>query len=176
MSDVTKDNFEEFKKADKIVALAFLPSATDAPAAEFSATANKHRDDYLFGLSTDKAVAEAAGVTPPAIVLFRSFDDPQTEFPKFLDHSAGWNMIGQYINSTQVAQQAGKPFIMFETNSASCGGFPGISTSFGAALWALDYGLTMASANFSHALLHVGGQNVYYNVSLLACAVIHHIC
>lgn len=85
-------------------------------------------------------------------------------------------MIGQYINSTQVAQQAGKPFIMFETNSASCGGFPGISTSFGAALWALDYGLTMASANFSHALLHVGGQNVYYNVSLLACAVIHHIC
>ncbi|RPD63414.1 glycoside hydrolase family 79 protein [Lentinus tigrinus ALCF2SS1-6] len=89
--------------------------------------------------------------------------DPQTEFSKFLDHTAGWNMIGQYINSTQIAQQAGKPFIMFETNSASCGGFPGISTSFGATLWALDYGLTMASANFSHALLHVGGQNVYYN-------------
>ncbi|KAI0335464.1 protein disulfide isomerase [Cubamyces sp. BRFM 1775] len=81
VTDVTTENFEEFKKADKIVALAFLPSATDAPAAEFSATANKHRDDYLFGLSTDKAVAEAAGVTPPAIVLFRSFDDPQTEFP-----------------------------------------------------------------------------------------------
>ncbi|CDO75582.1 hypothetical protein BN946_scf184858.g22 [Trametes cinnabarina] len=81
VSEVTKDNFEEFKKADKIVALAILPSPTDAPAAEFSATANKHRDDYLFGLSTDPAVAEAAGVTPPAIVLFRSFDEPQTEFP-----------------------------------------------------------------------------------------------
>ncbi|KAI0702821.1 glycoside hydrolase family 79 protein [Cerioporus squamosus] len=96
--------------------------------------------------------------------------DPQTEFPKFLDHNAGWNMIGQFINSSQIAQAAGKPFIMFETNSASCGGFPGISTSFGAALWALDYGLTMASANFSHALLHVGGQNVYYNLKLVPAA------
>ena len=57
--------------------------------------------------------------------------------------------------------------MMFETNTASCGGFAGISTSFGAALWAIDYGLEMAASNFSHALLHVGGQNVYYNVSIL---------
>ena len=81
VSEVTKENFEEFKKADKIVALAFLPSSTEAPAPEFSATANKHRDDYLFGLSTDPEVAAAAGVTPPAIVVFRSFDEPQTEYP-----------------------------------------------------------------------------------------------
>ncbi|TBU32775.1 disulfide isomerase [Dichomitus squalens] len=81
VSEVTKENFEEFKKADNIVALAFLPSSTDAPAPEFSATANKHRDDYLFGLTTDPEVAAAAGVTPPAIVVFRSFDEPQTEYP-----------------------------------------------------------------------------------------------
>ena len=80
----------------------------------------------------------------------------------------GVNTIAPYLNSTQIAQQAGKPFIMFETNSASCGGFAGISTSFGAALWALDYGLEMAASNFSHALLHVGGQNVYYNVRLVS--------
>lgn len=53
---------------------------------------------------------------------------------------------------------------MFETNTASCGGFPGISDSFGAALWAVDYGLQMAASNFTNALLHVGGQDVYYNV------------
>lgn len=52
---------------------------------------------------------------------------------------------------------------MFETNTASCGGFPGLSDSFGAALWALDYGLQMAYVNFTQALLHVGGQSVYYN-------------
>jgi len=52
---------------------------------------------------------------------------------------------------------------MFETNTASCGGFRGISNSFGAALWATDYGFQMAHTNFSEALLHVGGQGVYYN-------------
>lgn len=57
-----------------------------------------------------------------------------------------------------------KPFIMFETNTASCGGFPGISDSFGAALWGVDYGLQMAYSNFSGALFHVGGQSVFYNV------------
>ncbi|KAL1943311.1 hypothetical protein VTO73DRAFT_4386 [Trametes versicolor] len=89
--------------------------------------------------------------------------DPQQEFARYLNHTAGKDIVSIYLNSTNIAQQAGKPFIMFETNTASCGGFPGISTSFGAALWAIDYGLTMAYSNFSHALLHVGGQNVYYN-------------
>ena len=81
VSDVTKDNFEEFKKADKIVAVAFVASNTDVPAPEFSSTANKHRDDYLFGLSVDAETAEAAGVTPPAIVLYRAFDEAETPYP-----------------------------------------------------------------------------------------------
>jgi hypothetical protein len=59
--------------------------------------------------------------------------------------------------------QANLPFIMFETNTASCGGFAGVSQSFGAAMWILDYGMQMAYSNFSNALLHVGGQNVFYN-------------
>ena len=53
---------------------------------------------------------------------------------------------------------------MMETNTASCGGFPGLSDSFGAALWGLDFSLQMAFVNFSGAMMHVGGQNVYYNV------------
>jgi hypothetical protein len=47
---------------------------------------------------------------------------------------------------------------------ASCGGFPGISDSFGAALWGVDYALQMAYSNFSEGLFHVGGQSDYYNV------------
>jgi protein disulfide-isomerase A1 len=47
----------------------------------FQATAEKHRDDYLFGQSTDTAAIEAAGVSPPAIVLYRSFDDPVSGYP-----------------------------------------------------------------------------------------------
>jgi len=52
---------------------------------------------------------------------------------------------------------------MFETNTASCGGFSGLSDSFGAALWGVDYGLQMAFGNFTNALWHFGGQNVAYS-------------
>lgn len=48
---------------------------------------------------------------------------------------------------------AGKQFMMMETNTASCGGFPGVSDSFAAALWGTDYGMQMAYGNFSYALL-----------------------
>ncbi|KAI0320802.1 disulfide isomerase [Amylostereum chailletii] len=78
---VTAETLDEFKKADKIVAIAYLSSSTDAPAPQFSATAEKHREDYLFGLSTDEDAIEAAGVTPPAIVLYRSFDEPVSSYP-----------------------------------------------------------------------------------------------
>jgi len=81
VSDVKSENYQEFIKADKVVAVAFLSSETDAPGPEFTATANKHREDYLFGATTDKALAEEAGVTPPAIVVFRAFDEPKIEYP-----------------------------------------------------------------------------------------------
>ncbi|KAF8636118.1 hypothetical protein AX17_003821 [Amanita inopinata Kibby_2008] len=89
--------------------------------------------------------------------------DAQKVFPSFLNHNAGINLISLYLNSTRYAQEKGKKFLMFETNTASCGGFPGLSDSFGAALWGLDYALQLAYSNFSMGLFHIGGQGVYYN-------------
>jgi hypothetical protein len=89
--------------------------------------------------------------------------NPQDIFIDYLQHNASTNLVTSYVNSTAFAQQNQKSFIMFETNTASCSGFPGISNSFGAALWALDWALTMAYNNFTAALFHVGGQNAYYN-------------
>ena len=108
-----------------------------------------------------------AGFGPPA--------DPQTVFPNYLNHTSGVNIVAPYLNSTLIAQAAGKPFLMFETNTASCGGFPGVSDSFGAALWAVDYGFTMAASNFSGALLHVGGQDTTYNVSVAVHTLSHEL-
>ncbi|KAF8064386.1 glycoside hydrolase family 79 protein [Lyophyllum atratum] len=88
---------------------------------------------------------------------------PQDVFPNYLDHNAGKGIIQKFLNSTAYAQTVGKKLLMFETNTASCGGFPGVSDSFGAALWGIDYSLQMAHSNFSGALMHVGGQNVFYN-------------
>ena len=52
---------------------------------------------------------------------------------------------------------------MLETNTASCGGFPGVSNAFVSALWSVDYALQMASRSFSLALFHIGGTSTYYN-------------
>lgn len=73
------------------------------------------------------------------------------------------SLVQYYASSSQFALSNGKPFIMFETNSAACAGFPGISNSFGAALWGIDWALTLAYNNFTGALFHVGGQNALYN-------------
>jgi len=86
--------------------------------------------------------------------------------PTFLTHQSGQQIVSEYLGSIAYAQTKGLPFIMLETNTASCSGFAGISDSFTAALWAVDYGLQMAYVNFTHAMFHVGGQNDYYNVGI----------
>jgi hypothetical protein len=67
-----------------------------------------------------------------------------------------------------MAQSYDLPFVMFETNSASCGGFAGISDSFGSALWALDYGLQMAYSNFTTALLYAALCLIRLNLIIFA--------
>jgi hypothetical protein len=89
--------------------------------------------------------------------------DPQSVLSLYLTHDAHTELLQPYLNSTMYAQSVGKPFLMFETNTASCGGFLGVSDSFTAALWGLDYALQMAHSNFSGAMFHLGGQNVFYN-------------
>jgi hypothetical protein len=90
--------------------------------------------------------------------------DSQALFSTMLNHQSAVDWVAPYYPSTALAQQVGKPFIMMEFNTATCSGMPGLSDSFGAALWLADVGLQMAYANFTGALLHVGGQDSYYNV------------
>jgi hypothetical protein len=88
---------------------------------------------------------------------------PQDAIGEFLNHTLVVQLVQPYVNSANIAKSHNKPFIMFETNTGSCGGFAGISSSLTAAFWAIDYGLQMASVGFTGANVHVGGQNVYYN-------------
>ncbi|AFR98329.1 hypothetical protein C343_06306 [Cryptococcus neoformans C23] len=89
--------------------------------------------------------------------------EPQDIFSDFLNHTSAQALVGEYLADSVTVQNAGKELVMLETNTASCGGFAGLSDSFGAAMWLTDFALQMAYANFSTALMHVGGQNVYYN-------------
>ena len=62
----------------------------------------------------------------------------QDIFPNFLNHTSAQGLVQLYANDSAAAQAAGKPFVMLETNTASCGGFPGLSDSFGAAMWCVQ--------------------------------------
>lgn len=88
VSDVTKDNLEEFKKADKVVLVAYLDAEDKASLEVFTKVAEKLRDDYPFGASTDAALAEAEGVKAPAIVLYKDFDEGKATFSEKFEAEA----------------------------------------------------------------------------------------
>jgi hypothetical protein len=89
--------------------------------------------------------------------------NPQDIQADYLTHQNRVNLYNEYVNAASFAVQNGKQLILFETNSASCSGFVGISDSFTAALWSLDWVMTLAAGNFSSALFHFGGQSASYN-------------
>jgi len=52
---------------------------------------------------------------------------------------------------------------MSEFSSVSCGGYPTVSDTFGAALWSIDYAMQMTVVGYSAAYLHTRERNVTYN-------------
>jgi hypothetical protein len=78
-----------------------------------------------------------------------------------MTHKAAQDYVAPYLNSAKLAQ----PFMVMEFNTGTCSGFPGLSNAFGAAMWILDASMQMAHSNYSGAMLHVGGQDAFYNVS-----------
>ncbi|KAI0407220.1 glycoside hydrolase superfamily [Xylaria palmicola] len=82
------------------------------------------------------------------------------------DHTVLWRNVSQYIPEVAAADAAGgsdggAPLVMGETNSASCSGKSGISDTFGAALWTVDYVLTAASLGFRKVYFHLGARSEY---------------
>ena len=71
---------EEFKTADKVVLVGFFGADDKASNATFGEVAEELRDNFLFGASSDAALAEAEGVKQPAIVLYKTFDEGKNTF------------------------------------------------------------------------------------------------
>ncbi len=53
-----------------------------------------------------------------------------------------------------LARERGLPIAMAETNSASCGGMPGVSNAFASALWGLDFSFVLAREGFAAVSFH----------------------
>lgn len=85
VSVLTTDTLEDFKKADKVVIVAYFDASDKASNETFTKVAEKLRDNYPFGASSDAALAKAEGVTAPAVVLYKDFDEGKTVFSEKFD-------------------------------------------------------------------------------------------
>jgi protein disulfide-isomerase A1 len=88
VSDVNKDTLEEFKTADKVVLVAYFAADDKASNETFTSVANGLRDNYLFGATSDAALAKAEGVKQPGLVLYKSFDDGKDVYTEEFDQDA----------------------------------------------------------------------------------------
>jgi hypothetical protein len=90
---------------------------------------------------------------------------PDPELPYYLDHANVVDLAKWQNPGIQLANQAGKPVIMSEFSTASCGGFPGVSDAFGAGtLWSADYALQMAANGYTAAYMHTRERGTTYNL------------
>ncbi|KAL7628851.1 protein disulfide-isomerase precursor [Parahypoxylon ruwenzoriense] len=88
VSLLTSDTLEDFKTADKVVLVAYIDASDKTSNETFTKIAEKHRDSYLFGATNDAALAEAEGVTAPAIVLYKQFDEGKATFTDKFEEEA----------------------------------------------------------------------------------------
>ncbi|KAJ8126417.1 hypothetical protein O1611_g7221 [Lasiodiplodia mahajangana] len=88
VSILNTETLEDFKTADKVVLVAYVDASDKASNDVYTAVAEKYRDNYLFGATNDAALAEAEGVTAPAIVLYKQFDEGKAVFAEKFDEEA----------------------------------------------------------------------------------------
>ncbi|EEP80838.1 protein disulfide-isomerase [Uncinocarpus reesii 1704] len=88
VSKVTPDTFEAVKSLDKIVVIGYFKEDDKASNETFTSVAEALRDEYLFAGANDVAMAEAEGVSQPAVVLYKDFDEGKDVFTSKFDQDA----------------------------------------------------------------------------------------
>ena len=98
VSVLTSESLEEFKTADKVVAVAFFDADDKSSNTTFTQVAESLRDEYLFGATNDAKLAKAEGVKAPAIVLYKSFDEGKATFEEKFDKEA----ISKFVKTSAI--------------------------------------------------------------------------
>lgn len=92
------DSLEEFKTADKVVAVAYFDADDKTSNTTFTEVAESLRDEYLFGATNDAKLAKAEGVKAPAIVLYKSFDSGKDTFEEKFDKDT----VSKFIKTSAI--------------------------------------------------------------------------
>ncbi len=98
VSVLGSDSLEEFKTADKVVAVAYFDADDKTSNTTFTEIAESLRDDYLFGATNDAKLAKAEGVKAPAMVLYKSFDNGKDTFEGKFDKDT----ISKFIKTSAI--------------------------------------------------------------------------
>ncbi|KAK3490050.1 hypothetical protein B0T13DRAFT_514543 [Neurospora crassa] len=81
---------------------------------------------------------------------------PGGSIQSLMSHSAIAKNIHTFDTDIAAARAIGKQYVFGETNSVSGGGAAGVSPTFGAGLWTMDYALRATYSNISRTYFHHG--------------------
>ncbi|KAE8224259.1 hypothetical protein CF319_g2837 [Tilletia indica] len=90
--------------------------------------------------------------------------DPIEGHAFYLNHSNTVQFAMYDADAVATSVALGVPYILVETNTASCIGINWVSNAFSSTLWAVDAALQLAFRNHSGMYLHTAGQSVVYNL------------
>jgi len=135
-------------------------------APSFAGTSANHLNPittWLDGLDTDKDIGIISshnyigGATQPGVTLQGTL----------MNHTKTTASVAQQLNESRILSTLPQslnpslPFILGETNSLYNQGAPGLSNSFGAALWGVDFALYCLANNISRIHFHQGTNYRY---------------
>jgi hypothetical protein len=95
-------------------------------------------------------------------------DNPSAILPTFLSSTLSSKEATRFSGYVGAVKAKGKPFILSETNSACAGGVHGLSNSYAAALWAVDYILSAAQHGVTEVNFQ-GGLNTLCSGYTVLC-------
>lgn len=78
-----------------------------------------------------------------------------------MNHTSTVLSVAKHLNESNLLAKTGLPYILGETNSLYNEGAPGLSNSFGAALWGVDFNLYCAATGIKRVHMHQGTNYRY---------------
>lgn len=88
VATLSKDTIEDFKSSEEVAVVAYLASDDTESNRTFTAVAESLLDEFIFGATADPQLARTAGVSAPAIVLYKQYDEGKVVFDGKIEQNA----------------------------------------------------------------------------------------
>ncbi|KAI9101772.1 thioredoxin-like domain-containing protein [Phlyctochytrium arcticum] len=98
ISKLTSDKVKDFSASDKVVIVGFFDDLESKEYKEFESVAEKLRNEYIFGVSSDAAALKENDVKSPSVVLFKKFDEGRN----VLDKSFTGEELTEFVKTNSV--------------------------------------------------------------------------